>query len=101
MVRLALFMNANTKNSQMKYCPCPKYDMIYRSDMYNLQVRKKHLKNEQELQFTFQNMLLLLHFSKYATTTTAKKYKMVRYDMNNFYTRLVQFKEQKKSPKCT
>ena len=58
-VRLALFMNANTKNSQMKHFPYPKYCIIHRSDIYNLQIRKKHLKNEQELKFTFQNMLLL------------------------------------------
>ena len=42
----------------MEYCPCPKYGMIYRPDMYNLQVRKKHLKNEQELKFNFQIMSL-------------------------------------------
>ena len=49
------FMNVNTKNPQIEHCPCPKYSMIYRPDIYNLQVRKKHLKNEQE----FQNMPLL------------------------------------------
>ena len=38
-------MNANNKNSQMKHFPCPKYGMIYRPNMYNLQVRKKHPKN--------------------------------------------------------
>ena len=59
MARLAPIMNVNTKNPQMEHCPCPKYDMIYRPDMYNLQVRKKHLKNEQELKFTFQIISLL------------------------------------------
>ena len=59
MVRLALFMNINTKNPQLEPCPYPNYGMIYRPDMYNLQVRKKHLKNEQELKFTFQIMPLL------------------------------------------
>ena len=28
-----------------------KYDMIYGPDMFNLQVREKHLKNEHELKF--------------------------------------------------
>ena len=53
MVRLALFMNVNTKNPEMGHCLCPKYDMIYRPDMYNLQVRKKHLKNEQDIYKTY------------------------------------------------
>ena len=47
-------MSANTKNPQMEHCLYPKYDMIYRPDMHNLQVRKKHFQNEQELKFTFQ-----------------------------------------------
>ena len=38
-------MNVNTNKTQMKHYPCPKYGMIYWSDMYNVQVRKKHLKN--------------------------------------------------------
>ena len=54
-VRLALFMNVETRNP----CQCPKYGMIYMSDMYRLQIRKKHLKNEQELKFTFQIIPLL------------------------------------------
>ena len=29
--------NLNTKNPQMKHCPCSKYVMIYRSDLHNLQ----------------------------------------------------------------
>ena len=49
-------MNANTKNPQMENCPCPNYGIIYKPDMYNLQVRKKHLKRKQELKFTFQIM---------------------------------------------
>ena len=57
MVRIAPFMNANTKNSQMRHCPCPKYGMIYRPNINDLRFRKKHLKNDQELKFTFQNML--------------------------------------------
>ena len=43
--RLALFMNANAKNPQIEHYPCPKYVMIYRPDLYNLQVRKKNQKN--------------------------------------------------------
>ena len=36
------------------------YDQgIYRPDLYNLQIRKKHLKKDQELKLTFQNMPLL------------------------------------------
>ena len=38
-VRLALSMNANTKNPQIDYCPFQKYGMIYRPDSYNLQVK--------------------------------------------------------------
>ena len=34
----------NTKNPQIKHCPCSKYVMIYRPDLYNLQTRKKQLK---------------------------------------------------------
>ena len=34
----------NTKNLQIKHCPCSKYVMIYRPDFYNLQTRKKQLK---------------------------------------------------------
>ena len=40
-VRFALFMNASTKNFQMKHFPFPRHSMIYRHDMYNLQVTKK------------------------------------------------------------
>ena len=45
-------MNGNTKNPQLEHCPCPKYGMIYMADLHNLQVRKNHLKNDQELKFT-------------------------------------------------
>ena len=41
-------MNSNTKNPQMEHCPCPKYGMIYRPNLYSIRVRKKHLKNVQE-----------------------------------------------------
>ena len=27
-IRLAIYINANTKNSQIKHCPCPKYVVI-------------------------------------------------------------------------
>ena len=40
-------MNANTKNPQIEHFLCPKNSMMHRPDMYNLQVRKKHLKNVQ------------------------------------------------------
>ena len=59
MVKRKIFMNVNTKNPQMGHCPCLKYGMIYGLNMYNLQVRKKHLKNEQELKFTIQIRPLL------------------------------------------
>ena len=36
--------NLNTKNPQIKHCPCSKYVMICRPDFYNLQTRKKRLK---------------------------------------------------------
>ena len=35
----------NTKNPQMKYFPSSKQVMIYRPDLYNLQTRKKTIKN--------------------------------------------------------
>ena len=56
--------------------------------MYNLQVRKKHPKNEQELKLTFQKMPLLNNLQY--------QYKMVRNEIYNLQTRLVQFKDQKK-----
>ena len=37
-------MKANTINPQMKYCPYPKYVLIYRPDLNNLQARKKIMK---------------------------------------------------------
>ena len=30
----------STKNPQIKHCLCPKYVMIYRPDLYNLQTEK-------------------------------------------------------------
>ena len=39
-VRLALFMTGNTKNPQIEHCLCPKYGVIYRPDLDNLQDRK-------------------------------------------------------------
>ena len=56
---IAVSMNDNNENSQIKHCPCPKYLAIYRPD-------------------------------------TAQKSKMVRIEMYNLQTRLVQFKDQKK-----
>ena len=35
----------NTKNPQIKYCPCSKYVVLYRPDLFNLQTRKKLAKN--------------------------------------------------------
>ena len=32
----------NTKNPQIKHCPCSKYVIIYRPDFCNLQTRKKN-----------------------------------------------------------
>ena len=37
---LAVSLNANTENSQIKHCPCPKYLAIYRLDLYSLPARK-------------------------------------------------------------
>ena len=37
---LAVSVNANTKNSQIKHCPCPKYVMIKRPNLHDLQTRK-------------------------------------------------------------
>ena len=60
-------MNAKTKNSQMEHCSYPKYGMIYRleENLYNLQVRRKHLKNDQLLQnMPLLNNLQYQHFPK-------------------------------------
>ena len=48
-VRLRILINVktkklNNKNSQIKHCRCPKYVMIYRPNLNNLQTRKKQLK---------------------------------------------------------
>ena len=48
-VRLRILINAktkkiNTKNPQIKHLRCPKYVMIYRPNLYNLETRKKQLK---------------------------------------------------------
>ena len=37
---IAVSMNANTENSQIKHCPFPKCLVIYRPDLYNLQAKK-------------------------------------------------------------
>ena len=81
-------MHLNTKDLQMEHGLCPKYSTIYKLDMYNLEVRKKHLKNKQELKLTVQNM---------PSITNAQRYKMVQKDMNNLQTRLVKFKDQTKA----
>ena len=52
-------MNANTKNPEMEHCTSPKYGMIFKTDLYNLKDRTKHLKNDQGLKFTSENMALL------------------------------------------
>ena len=57
-IRLALFMNVNTKIPKMKHCPCPKYVMMYRPDLYNLQ-NKKNLKKCPKVK---------IHFSDNVTT---------------------------------
>ena len=67
---LAVSMNASTKNFQIKHYPYhsklfihiisehyPKYAVVMKHKLHNLQTRKKHLKNGQELKFIFQNML--------------------------------------------
>ena len=67
--------------------------MIKESNQHNLQTRKKHLKNDQELKFIFQNM----PSQKTSNINTAQKSKMVRIEMYNLQTKLVQFKDQKKA----
>ena len=58
-VRLKILMKANTVNPQMKYCPYPKYVVIYRPDLNNLQARKKLLKKQLRIE---------TDLSKYSTT---------------------------------
>ena len=36
----------NTKNPQIKHCPCTKYVMMYRPNLYNLITRKKQLRKQ-------------------------------------------------------
>ena len=91
MDKLAFFMNVNTKNRQMDYFLCPIYWLIYRPGMYKLQVRKKHLKNGQRLNFTFQNKPLLNNLQHQQSP------KMVRNDIKNLQIRLVKFKDQTKA----
>ena len=91
MDKLAFFINVNTKNPQMDYFLCPIYWFIYRPGMYKLQVRKKHLKNEQRLNFTFQNKPLLNNLQHQQSP------KKVRNDIKNLQIRLVQFKDQTKA----
>ena len=37
---LVVSMNANTKNSQIKPCPCPKYVVIKKPNLHSLKTRK-------------------------------------------------------------
>ena len=63
---IAVSRNNNTENSQRKHCPCIKYFVIYRPDLHNSNIN------------------------------TAQKSKMVRIEMYNLQTRLLQFKAQEK-----
>ena len=36
----------NIKHPQIKHYPCPKYVIMYRPNLYNLQTRKEQLKKE-------------------------------------------------------
>ena len=38
--RLAVSVNADTKNSQIKHCACPKHVVIRKRNLHNLQTRK-------------------------------------------------------------
>ena len=58
-VKLKILMKANTINPQMKYCPYPKYVLIYRPDLNNLQARKKIMKKQLRIE---------TDLSKYPTT---------------------------------
>ena len=80
-------MNANTKNLKMDHCPCPGYGMIYKPDLHILQVRKKHLKIDQEIKFTFENRRLLNNL-KYKH---CPKFSMAQNEMYNLQTRFAQF----------
>ena len=37
---IAVSLNVNFENSQIKHCPFPKYLVIYKPDLYNLQAKK-------------------------------------------------------------
>ena len=37
---LAVSMNTNTENSQIKHCPCLKYIVIHKPDLYNYRSEK-------------------------------------------------------------
>ena len=86
-------MNANTKDSQIKHYPCPKYIGIkrYRNIVIKFTEQKKHLKNDQEFK---------IYLSKYAIIKKlqyqhCQKSKMVRMEIYNLQTRLVQFQKAK------
>ena len=41
-IRLMLFINICTKDSQMKHCTCPKYAVIYRPNVQNVETIKEN-----------------------------------------------------------
>ena len=41
MTELADFINVNTKISQMKHCPCLRYAIIYRHNLYKIYIPEK------------------------------------------------------------
>ena len=65
--------------------------MTYSLNLYNLQVRKKHLQTDQELKFTFPKMLLLssLHYQH------CQKHKTAQSDIYYLQTRLFNSKTRK------
>ena len=86
---LAVSINANIKNSQIKHCSCPKYVAIKRPNLH-LHNLKKHLKNNHLKNFK------LCHHKK-ANINIDQKSKMVQIEMYNLQTRLAHYKDQKKA----
>ena len=93
---LAVSMNANTKNSQIKHYPYPKYVVIKKPNLNNLQTRKKIWKMTECENLSFK----ICQHKKPRISTLPKNLRwselrcMVRIKMQ---TRLLQFKDQKKA----
>ena len=84
---------SNIKNSQIKHCPCLKYVMIYRPDLYNLHTRKKTAKKVTK---NWNGPFIISQQLKISNINTGHKSNMVWNKRHNLQARIVQFEDQKK-----